>query len=183
MYLDRNDDILLHSNRTKPARATHQEQDTDSNDSDLVPSTLHNVPSVINRIDEDADVLSKGLRKEDIAFLRRVRESAHDARDRDTSLRDIVPMRHPKLADPPHHTSIHNKFSCDGFHIIDRPKIPVKHNAKKMYKVAFRDALFAWDDLKLDELKNTMLDGGFPESTLNDPEKRKHLQELMIEDG
>ena len=40
-----------------------------------------------------------------------------------------------------------------------------------MYKVAFRDALFAWDDLKLDELKNTILDGGFPESTLNGPEK------------
>ena len=52
--------------------------------------------------------------------------------------------------------TITDAFSCilgDGFHFMDRPKVPVHHDAKKAYFVALRNAWFIFDPLRLDEVK------------------------------
>ena len=45
----------------------------------------------------------------------------------------------------------------DPFHVIDCPKISfTKHEAKKLYKVCFRDALLAWNPKKLKEVQDAV---------------------------
>jgi hypothetical protein len=91
-------------------------------------------------------------------------------------------LQHSKLSKPPQPTSIKNKFSS----VLgaDCAKVPIKHNnAKKMYKVAFRDTLFAWDPTHLAELKDSMVNNGFPPQSLEDSERLKQLKDIMREDG
>jgi hypothetical protein len=50
------------------------------------------------------------------------------------------------LDKPPNNIiDIYSLVLGDGFHLIDRPKIPTWHDSKNPYKVAFQEAVFAWD--------------------------------------
>jgi hypothetical protein len=54
---------------------------------------------------------------------------------------------------------IHDHFSAvlgDVFHLMDRPKVPVRHHAKKPYFVSMRDAWFLFDVNKLAEVLATL---------------------------
>ena len=44
----------------------------------------------------------------------------------------------------------------DSFHFMDRPKVPMHHDAKKGYFVALRQAWFQWDLTKLAQVKATL---------------------------
>ncbi|KAL7507187.1 hypothetical protein ACHAXN_004385 [Cyclotella atomus] len=58
---------------------------------------------------------------------------------------------------------IRDKFSAtlgDVFHAMDRAKVPVKHESKKAYFVALRDAFLFWNPAKLKELEDAMMKSG-----------------------
>ena len=44
----------------------------------------------------------------------------------------------------------------DPWHFMDRPKVPVKHEFKKAYFVAFMEAWFVWDPKHLDKVKKAL---------------------------
>ena len=62
-----------------------------------------------------------------------------------------------ELGDAPE--KIVNRFSSvvlgDPFHIMDRPKVPSRHCYKKMYKIAFREALLAWNTELLQKIEES----------------------------
>jgi hypothetical protein len=50
--------------------------------------------------------------------------------------------------DAPHPAHILDLFSSllgDGWHLMDRPKVPIHHCAKTSFMVALQEALYAWD--------------------------------------
>jgi len=49
----------------------------------------------------------------------------------------------------------------DGFHLMDRPKVPVHHDSKKGYFHALQEAFFAWDPVVLEEVKDSLRAKGF----------------------
>ena len=70
------------------------------------------------------------------------------------------------LSEPPSPRDIKNKHSSvvgDPFHAMDRTKVPVRHEAKKAFFVALRDAFFVWNPKKLKELEMRMLESGMSE--------------------
>jgi hypothetical protein len=72
---------------------------------------------------------------------------------------NILPCKH--LDDAP--ASIDDVFSSvlgDGFHFIDRPKILIKHEYKKLFKKAFMDAWYAWNPKTFAEVKEAMRNDG-----------------------
>jgi hypothetical protein len=67
------------------------------------------------------------------------------------------------LSDAPMPEDIVNKFSSvlgDAFHAMDRTKVPVKHEAKKAFFVALREAFLMWNEEKKKELENHMRSEG-----------------------
>ena len=58
------------------------------------------------------------------------------------------------LSDAPSPSEIMNIFSSvlgNPFHAMDRAKVPVKHEAKKAFFVALRDAFLMWNEEKVNE--------------------------------
>ena len=54
----------------------------------------------------------------------------------------------------------------DGFHYTDRIKTPVHHTYKKGYYVALREAIFAWDPVKLAEVKASLRSDGIDDAAI-----------------
>jgi hypothetical protein len=54
----------------------------------------------------------------------------------------------------------------DGFHYTDRIKIPIHHAYKKGYHVALREAVFAWDPIKLAEVKASLRSDGIDDAAI-----------------
>ena len=52
------------------------------------------------------------------------------------------------------------------FHMIDCPKILVHHEFKKQYKVAFREAILAWNPTNMKELKDDMAAAGVSQENI-----------------
>ena len=48
---------------------------------------------------------------------------------------------------------VYSSVLGDGFHFMDRPKVPIHHESKKAYFHALQEAWFAWDPVKLEEVK------------------------------
>ena len=48
------------------------------------------------------------------------------------------------------------------FHVMDYPKVPVKHDAKNSYFVAFSNESYAWNEDKMAELTRRMALNGKP---------------------
>ena len=72
-------------------------------------------------------------------------------------LRQNAPFHHPKLPTPP--SSIEDKFSSvigDGFHFMDRTKVPTNHCWKKSFYAALQEAFFSWNPEMLLNIKNKM---------------------------
>ncbi|KAL7547330.1 hypothetical protein ACHAWF_010649 [Thalassiosira exigua] len=80
-----------------------------------------------------------------------------------------LPLHHPKLKNLPLSGAIRDRFSSvlgDPFHAIQRPGVPMHHEHKKVYKVAFQNALFVWNRSKLEELENEMQNDGMTEAQI-----------------
>ena len=63
----------------------------------------------------------------------------------------------------PRPATVFDFFSCvlgDGFHYMDRPKVPMHHDCKKAYFVALRNAWFIFDSTKLGEVKAVLRQKG-----------------------
>ena len=73
------------------------------------------------------------------------------------------------LADAPNPSDIKDKRSVvmgDVFHAMDRTKVLTKHEAKKGYFVALRDAFLVWNPEKKKELEDKMREGGMSDEEI-----------------
>ncbi|GFH52681.1 hypothetical protein CTEN210_09158 [Chaetoceros tenuissimus] len=107
----------------------------------------------IDELDGEAERLASKLNGDEIQFLINVIQKGELGAS-NSSLHKC-----DELGDPPE--KIVNRFSTvlgDPFHIMDRPKVPSRHCYKKLYKIAFRDALLAWNTELLQELKDVMIE-------------------------
>ena len=115
---------------------------------------------------EGCDVLQDGtadddmqtLSSEDIATIRATRAAAA------AKTAKII----DKFLDPPTET-IADRFSSvlgDGFHFMDRPKVPMHHEYKKGYFVALQEAWFAWDLEKLQQVKGNLSADGLTDDDI-----------------
>ena len=75
------------------------------------------------------------------------------------------------LSQAPSPDMIQDVFSAvlgDVFHAMDRTKVPVKHEAKKAFFVALREAFLVWNLDKLEELEDQMKKSGISEDEIKD---------------
>ena len=73
------------------------------------------------------------------------------------------------LSPAPSPESIRDNFSAvlgDPFHAIDRTKVPVKHEAKKAFFVALREAFFVWNTAKLEEFEGLLREKGWSDKEI-----------------
>ena len=74
---------------------------------------------------------------------------------------------HPELSTPPALiVDIYSSVLADVFHLMDRPKVPVHHAAKKCYFVALRNAYFMWDPIKLEAVKVALRGDGLSDDDI-----------------
>ncbi|GFH49181.1 hypothetical protein CTEN210_05657, partial [Chaetoceros tenuissimus] len=107
----------------------------------------------IDELDVEAERLASKLNGNEIQFLINVIQKG------ELGASNSSIHKCDELGDPPE--KIVNRFSTvlgDPFHIMDRPKVPSRHCYKKLYKIAFRDALLAWNTELLQELKDVMIE-------------------------
>jgi hypothetical protein len=74
----------------------------------------------------------------------------------------------PFLHDPPTDV-IEDKVSAvlgDIFHAIDRPKIPIHHEYKKVCKHALQEAFFAWNPTKMEMVESALKAEGLTEQSI-----------------
>ena len=72
-----------------------------------------------------------------------------------SNLKNTVSFHHPNLSTPP--TVVEDKFSAvlgDGFHYMQRIRVPTNHCYKKRFYVSLREAFFAWDPDMLQKVKD-----------------------------
>jgi hypothetical protein len=92
------------------------------------------------------------------------------------------PISCENLDQAPNPDSIQNKFSAalgDVFHAMDRPNIPVKHEAKKGYKNALKNAFFIWNESQMNELVRRMKDAGMDDDEI---ESAKYFRPTIFHD-
>lgn len=108
--------------------------------------------------DGDADLHVPSA--QDVAMLLASREAAAAAQWR----QELEKL----LGKAPH--SIRDTFSSvlgDGFHFMDRPKVPVHHECKKPYFHALQEAWFTWDPAKLQEVMDVLKADGLSEDDID----------------
>ena len=112
---------------------------------------------------EDIDNYKTELTSDGISSLRAAFFQSDEAQNGKTRLKC------KGLSDAPNPSCIKDRRSVvvgDMFHAMDRTKVPTKHEAKKGYFVALRDAFMVWNPKKLKELENKMRDGGMSDEDI-----------------
>jgi hypothetical protein len=74
-----------------------------------------------------------------------------------------------QLSSPPDPKHMVDKFSSvlgDSFHAMDRTKVPIRHEARKGYFVALREAFFVWNPVKLKDLEERMKNSGLSDDAI-----------------
>jgi hypothetical protein len=92
------------------------------------------------------------------------------------------PMKCAYLDEAPSPSSIQDKFSSvlgDCFHLMDRPNIPVKHESKKAYKNALKNAFFIWNPETMNALVEQMKEGGMTDEEI---ESAKYFRPTLFHD-
>jgi hypothetical protein len=129
--------------RSETRNADTTDHNIDSHDNDLECIDIENIQA------EDEFVLSSS----DIELLRALDSAMGNSTESNT----ILKCKH--LDDPPDSNHIRNVFSVimgDTFHAMDRPKVAVRSEFKKSYKVALREAWYIWNPDKLLHLIQAM---------------------------
>jgi hypothetical protein len=54
----------------------------------------------------------------------------------------------------------------DGWHLMDRPKIPKGHVARKPFKVALQEGLYAWNPKRMEHVKRTLMQAGISDKMI-----------------
>ena len=152
-------EVATASNRPPPADSVPDPQEDATSDSPTIPEETVDEP-VVN--DEFVDSVSRQLTEDDIEFIKRTIAEGQGA-----SEGRRAPLRHEKLKDPP--DEIVNYFRAvlgDIFHGCDRCKIPMKHEYKKGYYVALREAFLEWDKDILEEFERRLKAAGWSEKEI-----------------
>jgi hypothetical protein len=162
-------------NRTQPAQIVNNDlnialpspdnrnADEEEVDSDvLTHETLDE--EYIEDLDREAEAINEtnNLKGDVIQFLIDVLRSGTQG-PRNPSL-----LKSKELGDVPE--DLTDKYSSvlgDPFHLIDRPKVPLHHCYKKLFKVAFRDALLAWNPVLLEEVREAMKQDGLTDDDVD----------------
>ena len=103
--------------------------------------------------DEQIDDIMIDLTSNDIELLRASILEGGEA------MTGRMPLNCAWLPDPPSPDEIFDVFSPvlgDVFHAMQRPYVPVKHEAKKGYYVALQNAFYVWNEEKMAELEHRM---------------------------
>lgn len=114
-------------------------------------------------IEDEIDETMKDLTSEDIELLE---AAIYESKETEQGQR---PLRCEDLDDPPSPELIINRYRAtlgDVFHGMDRAKVPVKHEAKKAYFVALREAFLVWNPTKLKELEDNMRNSGLTDEEI-----------------
>ena len=108
---------------------------------------------------EDGDELTE----KDIETLRSVLVFAEE---QPNNVKDILKCH--GLDDAPNSTikDVYSAVLGDPWHGMDRPYVPVGHEAKKMYSVAFSEAMFCWNKERLQELESHMRESGMTQDEI-----------------
>eukprot|EP00956_Cyclotella_meneghiniana_P003609 scaffold4428_cov57-Cyclotella_meneghiniana.AAC.1 len=91
-----------------------------------------------------------------------------------------TPLQCEFLQQPPKADDIEDVFSPllgDVFHAMQRPYVPVKHEAKKGYFVALQNAFFVWNKDQMDNLESKMMSSGL---TREEIEKMKYYNSQLF---
>ena len=114
-------------------------------------------------VDEEWEDEMKGLTSEDITKL-------HDAIfQSENAQTGKTPLRCKGLSEPPKPQDIKDRFSSvlgDIFHAMNRTKVPVKHEAKKTFSVALKNAFLVWNPTKLKQLEDEMREAGMSDKEI-----------------
>ena len=123
------------------------------------------------QIEEDM----KTLTPEHIKLLRAAIFASEEIQD------GKVPLQHDKLEDPPKPEDILNRFAAvlgDPFHEMDRPNpSSTKHEFKKAYFVALREAMYIWNPVTYLKLHSRMKASGMSDDEI---EKQKYYNARMF---
>ncbi|KAL7525102.1 hypothetical protein ACHAXR_003597, partial [Thalassiosira sp. AJA248-18] len=113
--------------------------------------------------DDTEEEKMRELTEEDITALHNAIFNASDAQTGNSVLKC------KGLSDAPMPNKIRNRFSAvlgDIFHAINRTKVLVKHEAKKGFFVALKNAFLMWNPKKLKELEDKMRADGMSEKEI-----------------
>ncbi len=164
----------------------------DYGDKQKEPTTDHQVGDDENE-DENDDELENyddfifnefnahinGLTSQEVSWL----EAAIFQAEQAGSGKDILQCE--KLDDAPAPQDIKNKFSVvlgDIYHAMNRAKVPVKHEGKKAYFNALRNAFLIWNPKKVEEFDGKMREDGVEEDEIKAMKYFKpHLYDECIE--
>jgi hypothetical protein len=127
-------------------------------------------------LEEEIDDAMRDLTSEDIELLR---AAVFEAKETEMGK---APLRCEGLDDAPSPETIQDKFSAtlgDVFHAMDRAKVPIKHEAKKAYFVALRDAFLVWNPKKMAELEEMMRDSGMTDEEI---QAQKYFNSRLFRD-
>lgn len=157
---------------TQKEPATDTQAGDDENDDD----ELENYDDFIFN---EFDAHINGLTSQEISWLEAAIFQAEEA----GSGKDILQCE--KLDDAPAPQDIKNKFSVvlgDIYHAMNRAKVPVKHEGKKAYFNALRNAFLIWNPKKVEEFDGKMRDDGMDEDEIKAMKYFKpHLYDECIE--
>ena len=143
----------------------------DEEDPTVRRSTRGQVPR--KRLPIDGYDTDEDIDEEEKSNWEELEELLHAAiyESKETGNGEKVPLQCEELDDPPAPDLIQDKYSAvlgDVFHAMDRAKVPIKHEAKKSYFVALREAFLIWNPTKMAELEKTMRDSGMTDDEIKE---------------
>eukprot|EP00986_Skeletonema_menzelii_P017125 scaffold17631_cov148-Skeletonema_menzelii.AAC.1 len=133
----------------------------------------------ITTIVEESKSDTFGLTSQDISMLKAAIFEAEEAQNG----KPVLSCN--KLDDAPLPQHIKNLFSVilgDIYHAMNRAKVPVKHEAKKAYFHALRNAFLIWNPKKVEQFESKMRDDGMDDKEIEAIKYFKpHLYDECIE--
>mmetsp|Transcript_1037 Transcript_1037/g.2176 ORF Transcript_1037/g.2176 Transcript_1037/m.2176 type:complete len:649 (-) Transcript_1037:533-2479(-) len=133
----------------------------------------------IARVAEESDADTFGINSRDVSLLQAAIFEAEEAE----SGKPVLSCEN--LDDAPMPQDIKNLFSVvlgDIYHAMNRAKVPVKHEVKKAYFHALRNAFLIWNPKKVEEFESKMRKDGVDEKEIDAMKYFKpHLYDECIE--
>lgn len=167
---------VLASPKSIPSKQSKQPQSTECDNNGPRDETLE-IDQVIDEdendvgehvdydtfISEECDAHMNGFTSQEISWL----EAAVFGGEEAASGGPILPCNDLEEAPLPQH--LKNRYSVvlgDIFHAMNRTRVPVKHEAKKAYFNALRNAFLIWNPRKVEEFESKMRNDGKTEKDI-----------------
>ena len=160
------------SERGRVPRVYHADDGYEIEESDGEDNIIEEESSDWDILEDGIDETMKELTSDSIEYLR---AAIFEAKETESGK---IPLHCDGLDAPPKPELIEDKNSAvlgDVFHAMDRAKVPVKHEAKKSYFVALREAFLVWNPTRMKELEARMSESG-----MSDEEIEQQNSTLML---